>query len=96
MWWPGAPPGHRPDERGPAIHSRHPGTAGVSDAEAGAWADVLVRYGLLHAAIQSPNGQWLVQHAPDAPVRVLDGPAAMVTLAAGIQHRIRTTRTRIR
>ncbi|WP_313772167.1 MULTISPECIES: hypothetical protein [Streptomyces] len=68
----------------------------MSDAEAGAWAEVLVRYRLLHAAVRTPNGQWLVQHTADAQVRVLDGPAAVVALAADIQHRIRTTRTRIR
>ncbi|WP_229351411.1 hypothetical protein [Streptomyces sp. UNOB3_S3] len=68
----------------------------MSDAEASAWADVLVRYGLLHAAVRAPNGQWFVQHTPDVPVLVADGPAAMVDLAAGIQYRIRTIRTRIR
>ncbi|MDJ0466864.1 hypothetical protein [Streptomyces sp. H27-C3] len=62
-------------------------------AEAGAWADVLVRRGLLHAAILTPTGQWLVQHQPDGPVRVLSGPADVVELAATIQHRIRSTRT---
>ncbi|PAU50345.1 hypothetical protein CK936_03120 [Streptomyces albireticuli] len=78
------------------MHSRHPRTTGASDAEADAWADVLVRYSLLHSAVRAPNGQWLVQHTPDAPALIVDGPAAMVDLAADIQHRIRTTRTRIR
>ncbi|WP_258564462.1 hypothetical protein [Streptomyces himalayensis] len=51
---------------------------------------------LLHAAVLAPNGQWLVQHRPESPVRVLAGPAAMVELAAEIQHRIRTTRNHTR
>ncbi|GGR35451.1 hypothetical protein [Streptomyces aurantiogriseus] len=65
-------------------------------AEAGAWADVLVRRRHLHAAVLTPTGQWLVQHEPDGPVRVLAGPADVVELAAAIQHRIRTTRPRTR
>lgn len=60
--------------------------------EAGAWADVLVRRRLLHAAVLAPNGKWLVQHEPDSPVHVLAGPADVVELAAAIQHRIRSTR----
>lgn len=51
---------------------------------------------LLHAALRTPNGQWLVQTSAEAPVRVLDGPAAMVGLAAHIQHHTRTTRNRAR
>ncbi|MFE9407372.1 hypothetical protein ACFYN0_01005 [Streptomyces sp. NPDC006704] len=50
----------------------------------------------LHAAVLTPNGQWLVQHRAESPVRVLAGPTAMVELAAEIQHRIRTTRDRTR
>lgn len=65
-------------------------------AEAAAWAEVLVRRQLLHAAILVPNGQWLVQCKSDSPVRVLAGPADIVELAATIQHRIRTTRPRTR
>ncbi|RST18518.1 hypothetical protein E2C00_28690 [Streptomyces sp. WAC05374] len=61
-------------------------------AEAGAWADVLVRRRLLYAAVLAPTGQWLVQFQPDGPVRVLTGPADIVELAATIQHRIRSTR----
>ncbi|WSK17705.1 hypothetical protein OG717_30015 [Streptomyces celluloflavus] len=75
------------------MHPRHARTAAATAAEAGAWADVLVRFQLLHAALLAPNGQWLIQHTPQAPVRVLSGPAAMVDLAAEIQHRTRTTRT---
>lgn len=67
-----------------------------SSAEAGAWAEVLVRHQLLHAAVLAPTGQWLVQHHPDAPVRVLDDATAMVDLAAEIQHHIRTTRNHTR
>ncbi|WP_406439008.1 hypothetical protein OHB14_51770 [Streptomyces sp. NBC_01613] len=51
---------------------------------------------LLHAAVLAPNGQWLIQHRPDSPVRVLAGATAMVDLAAEIQHRIRTTRNHFR
>lgn len=61
----------------------------ATEAEAGAWADVLVRYGLLHAALRAPNGQWLIQHQPEAPVCVLDGPSAVIELAAQLQHRAR-------
>lgn len=61
-------------------------------AEARAWADVLVRRGLLHAAVLAPTGQWLVQQEADEPVRLLAGPADVVELAAAIQHRIRFTR----
>lgn len=64
--------------------------------EACAWADVLVRRRLLHAAVLASNGQWLVQHEPDSPVRILTGPADVVELAATIQHRIRSTRPRTR
>ncbi|WP_078889959.1 hypothetical protein [Streptomyces maremycinicus] len=65
-------------------------------AEARAWADVLVRRRLLHAAVLAPTGQWLVQDRPDGPVRVLLGPADVVALAATIQHRTRTMRPEIR
>ncbi|MGP9017591.1 hypothetical protein ACT1U9_04170 [Streptomyces sp. BR1] len=44
----------------------------------------------------APNGQWLVQSAPEAPVRVLDGAAALVDLAAQIQHHTRTMRDHTR
>ncbi|MEU3616907.1 hypothetical protein ABZ725_32080 [Streptomyces sp. NPDC006872] len=64
--------------------------------EAATWADVLVHHQLLHTAVSAPNGQWLVQDTPEARVQVLDGPTAMVNLAAEIQHRLRTTRNRTR
>ncbi|MCB8902042.1 hypothetical protein E0F75_006545 [Streptomyces sp. CB02980] len=76
-----------------APHSR---SSAATTAEASAWADVLIRRQLLHAAVQGPTGQWLVQHEPDGPVLVLAGPADVVELAAAIQHRIRSTRHRIR
>ncbi|AVH55627.1 MULTISPECIES: hypothetical protein [Streptomyces] len=88
--------GHRSCHEGIAIPARHPRTHAPSTAEAGAWADVLVRHQLLHAAVLAPNGQWLVQHRPESPVRILDGATAMVELAAEIQHRIRTTRNHTR
>ncbi|WTR35757.1 hypothetical protein OG427_06965 [Streptomyces sp. NBC_00133] len=78
------------------MHPRPARTTAATVAEAGAWAEVLGGYRHLHAALPVPNGQWLVQHRPQAPVLDLDGPAAMVELAAEIQHRTRTTRTRTR
>ncbi|MFJ6635781.1 hypothetical protein ACIQMR_30940 [Streptomyces sp. NPDC091376] len=71
---------------------RHTRSSTPTTTEAGAWADVLVRRRLLHAAALAPNGQWLVQHEPDSPVHVLAGPADVVELAAAIQHRVRSTR----
>jgi hypothetical protein len=88
--------GTAPRDEGDVIHPRYPRTNAPSTAEADAWAEVLLRQRLLHAAVLTPTGQWLVQHAPDAPAQVLDGPAAMVDLAAEIQHRLRTMRNRIR
>ncbi|RSO07008.1 hypothetical protein DMH18_26585 [Streptomyces sp. WAC 06783] len=55
-------------------------------AEASAWATVLTRFGLLYTAIALPNGQWLVQYHRNAPVRVLDGPHAVLELAAEAQR----------
>ncbi|WP_425424256.1 hypothetical protein [Streptomyces chattanoogensis] len=94
--WPGLMSGHRPDPGGPAIRSRNSRTSIPTTAEASAWAEVLVRRRLLHATVLAPSGQWLVQTSSQAPVRVLDGPADMVDLAADIQHHTRTTRTRTR
>lgn len=88
--------GHRSCHGGIAIPARPPRTHVPSIAEAGAWAEVLVRHQLLHAAVLAPTGQWLVQHHRDAPVRVLAGATAMVDLAAEIQYRIRTTRNHTR
>ncbi|MFJ9327254.1 hypothetical protein ACIRPN_18225 [Streptomyces sp. NPDC101230] len=57
---------------------------------------MLVRHQLLHAAVLAPNGQWLTQDRPESPVLVLNGPAALVELAADFQHRTHTTRNRTR
>ncbi|MCG7207348.1 hypothetical protein [Streptomyces arenae] len=84
--------GHRSCPGGIAISARHSRTHVPSIAEAGAWADVLVHHQLLHTAVLTPTGQWLVQHRPESSVRVLDGATAMVDLAAAIQRQIRTTR----
>ncbi|MEV0469940.1 hypothetical protein [Streptomyces prunicolor] len=61
-------------------------------AEASTWADVLVRWRLLHAAVLAPTGQWLVQEYLNGPVRVLAGPADVLALTATIQHHTRSTR----
>ncbi|MFK0120098.1 hypothetical protein [Streptomyces sp. NPDC090994] len=74
----------------------NPTGSASATAEAGVWADVLVRRRLLHAAVRAPDGQWLVQHAPDGPVQVLPRPTDVVELAAAVQHRIRSMRTRNR
>ncbi|MCZ0997612.1 hypothetical protein O1M63_04830 [Streptomyces mirabilis] len=71
---------------------RPPRSSEPTVAEAGAWAEVLVRQRLLHAAVLTPTGQWLVQDHPDGPVRVLAGPADLLALAATIQHQTRSTR----
>ncbi|MFJ9085841.1 hypothetical protein ACIRL3_25805 [Streptomyces sp. NPDC102384] len=89
-------PGHRSRHGGIAIPTHHPRTYVPTVAEADAWADVLVRHQLLHAAVLAPTGQWLVQHRPETPVLVLDGATAVVELAAEIQHRVRTTRNHTR
>ncbi|MFI5796272.1 hypothetical protein [Streptomyces sp. NPDC051677] len=75
---------------------RPPRSSEPTAAEASAWAEVLVRRRVLHAAVLTPNGQWLVQDHPDGPLRVLLGPADLVALAATIQHRTRTMRPEIR
>ncbi|MFF9808328.1 hypothetical protein ACF1G5_24970 [Streptomyces coeruleorubidus] len=75
---------------------RPPRSSEPSAAEASAWADVLVRRRLLHAAVHAPTGQWLVQDRPDGPVRVLLGPADIVALAATLQHHARTMRPETR
>jgi hypothetical protein len=78
------------------MHPDPPRSTPTAHAQAAAWAEVLVRYGLLHAAVATPTGQWLIQHHAGAPVNVLTGPAALLNIAAGIQRRTRTTRTRSR
>ncbi|NEC67055.1 hypothetical protein [Streptomyces sp. SID9727] len=88
--------GHRSCHGRIAIPARAPRTHAPSLAEAGAWADVLVRHQLLHAAVLAPTGQWLVQHRRDAPVQVLADASSMVDLAAEIQRHIRTTRSHTR
>ncbi|MEU1149364.1 hypothetical protein ACFYO9_29135 [Streptomyces sp. NPDC005863] len=88
--------GHYPHPGGPAIRSPNSRTSVPTAAEASVWAEVLVRRRLLHAAVPVPNGQWLVQSASEAPVRLLDGPAAMVDFAAQIQRHTRTTRNHTR
>ncbi|MFD9715842.1 hypothetical protein [Streptomyces sp. NPDC059076] len=77
------------------MHDYAPTTAATA-AEADAWAEVLVRHRLLYAAVRAPTGQWLVQARPISPVRVLDGPAAVVELAARIQLHTRTRKARAR
>lgn len=69
------------------------GSSSSTRTEASAWADVLVRRGLLHAAVLTPTGHWLIQEQPDGPVRCFAGPAEVVELAAAIQHRIRSMRS---
>ncbi|WP_165983985.1 hypothetical protein [Streptomyces sp. YIM 98790] len=61
----------------------------AGDAEAHAWAEVLVRRGLLHAAVALPGGQWLIQHRPACVPQVLDGPQELLALAARAQHILR-------
>ena len=78
------------------MFSRPPHSSEPTAAEASAWADVLVRRQLLHAAVLAPTGQWLVQNRPDGPVRVLMGPGDVVALAATIQHHTRAMRPEIR
>jgi hypothetical protein len=69
-----------------------PRSSEPTSAEAGAWADVLVRRRLLHAAVLTPTGQWLVQEHLNGPVCVLAGPADVLALTATIQHHTRSTR----
>ncbi|MFD5163468.1 hypothetical protein ACFWMJ_36375 [Streptomyces hawaiiensis] len=75
---------------------RPPRSSEPTAAEASAWADVLVRRRLLHAAVLAPTSQWLVQDRPNGPVRVLMGPADVVVLAATIQHHTRMMRPEAR
>ncbi len=77
-------------------HIPRPLPRAVSTAEADAWAETLVRRGLLHAALRVPTGHWLVQHTHDGPVLVLDSPAALLALVADFQGSARTKGARIR
>ncbi|MFK4148623.1 hypothetical protein [Streptomyces sp. NPDC004065] len=61
--------------------------------EAAARATVLVRRHLVHAMVPVPIGQWLVQQKPNGPVQLLEGPAAVLDLAATIQRQLRTARS---
>jgi hypothetical protein len=76
--------------------SPRPGARSASWTEASVWADVLVRYRLLHAALPTPSGQWRVQQRPHGPVEILSGPSAVLDLAARLQQRTRSGRTRSR
>ncbi|MFJ8248542.1 hypothetical protein [Streptomyces sp. NPDC094466] len=51
---------------------RSPRSSEPTVAETGTWAHILVRGRLLHAAVLTPTGQWLVQDYPaglTAPLR---------------------------
>jgi hypothetical protein len=72
-----------------------PASQGVA-AEATAWATVLVRRHLVHAMVGLPTGGWLVQHEPHGPVRLLNGPADVLGLAATVQRRLRAARPKNR
>ncbi|WP_406220778.1 hypothetical protein [Streptomyces decoyicus] len=60
----------------------HPSTR----AEADAWMEILQRFRLIHAAVQDPCGQWLVQLSPQAPVHLLRGPQEVLRLARDVQR----------
>ena len=71
---------------------RPPRSFEPSTAEAGAWADVLVRRRLANTEVLAPTGQWLVQHQLNGPIQALTGSAVVVEQAATIPHSIRSTR----
>ncbi|QFX80075.1 hypothetical protein GEV49_03420 [Streptomyces sp. SYP-A7193] len=75
-----------------AVTPHPPRSSQPTTAEADAWADVLVRWCLLHAVVLTPTGQRLVQDRPDGPVRILASPADVLALAATIQQRTCSTR----
>ncbi|BCM65696.1 hypothetical protein EASAB2608_01030 [Streptomyces sp. EAS-AB2608] len=86
-------PGHHPrTERHDVIPRPTPASRDLA-AEAAAGATVLVRRHLVHAMVGLPTDEWLVQHEPHGPVRLLDGPADVLGLAAAIQHRLREARS---
>ncbi|WP_240796171.1 hypothetical protein [Streptomyces sp. RFCAC02] len=70
-----------------------PGPLLNDPAQADAWADVLVRHGLLHAAVRTPAGPWLVQATQHSPVHLLED-AGLLGLTAAIQQHRRTRITR--
>ncbi|MEU2868669.1 hypothetical protein ABZ769_05610 [Streptomyces olivoreticuli] len=57
--------------------------------EAAAWIDVLMRYGLVHAAVKGPDGQWLAQLRPHNAVWLLRDAHEVLTLAAALQQQLR-------
>ncbi|MBU7598922.1 hypothetical protein JGS22_015200 [Streptomyces sp. P38-E01] len=64
--------------------------------EAAVWVDVLIRHGLLHAAVQFPTGHWLIaRHAGD-PGRAVNTPAEVLALVAAVQRRVRSSAGRTR
>lgn len=69
---------------------RHPIPAPTAGLEAAAWVDVLLRYGLVHAAVDGPDGQWLAQIRPESTVWLLRDADEVLTLAAALQHQLRT------
>lgn len=85
-------PGRPPRLRKHALIPRPVRSSEATVVEASAWADVLVRRRLLHAAVLAPTGQWLVQGHSQGSVRVLTGPADVLALAASIQQHTRSTR----
>ncbi|KNB53482.1 hypothetical protein [Streptomyces caatingaensis] len=69
----------------------HPMPAPNAGLEAAAWIDVLLRYGLVHAAVEGPDGQWLAQIRPDSTVWLLRDASEVLTLAATFQQQLRGT-----
>ncbi|MFF4215281.1 hypothetical protein [Streptomyces nondiastaticus] len=60
-----------------------------TDLEAAAWVDVLMRFGLVHAAVESPDGQWLAQLFPGSTVWLLRDAREVLALAATLQQQLR-------
>ncbi|MFF4735834.1 hypothetical protein ACFY2W_08075 [Streptomyces sp. NPDC001262] len=60
-----------------------------TDLEAAAWADVLLRYGLVHAIAEGPDGQWLAQIRPESTVWLLRDADEVLVLAAALQQQVR-------
>ncbi|MFF4529440.1 hypothetical protein ACFY1P_09230 [Streptomyces sp. NPDC001407] len=69
----------------------HPMPAPNTGLEAAAWIDVLLRYGLVYAAVEAPDGQWLAQLRPDSTVWLLRNADEVLTLAATLQQQLRAT-----